>query len=140
VSFVEGWRLLLGMIRDETLSFAGYIGMKIVLAIGASVVFGILAAIAVVFLILPVGLVAAVVVIMAKGGTLSWNAVTVTAGIVALMVVFAVLMYVVALVCVPVAVFFPAYAMYFFAERFPALHARLYPLVPTPPWTPVPVG
>jgi hypothetical protein len=140
VSFVEGWRRLLGMIRDETLSFAGYIGMKIVLAIGASVVFGILAAIAVVFLILPVGLVAAVVVIMAKGGTLSWNAVTVTAGIVALMVVFAVLMYVVALVCVPVAVFFPAYAMYFFAERFPALHARLYPLVPTPPWTPVPVG
>jgi hypothetical protein len=145
VSFIEGWRRLLGMLRDETLSFAGYIGMKIVLAIGASVVFGILAGIAAVFLILPVGLVAAVVVIMAKGGTFSWNAVTVTAGIVALVVVFAVLMYVVALICVPVAVFFPAYAMYFFAERFPALHARLYPPAPapplppeTPPWTPVP--
>jgi len=143
VSFIEGWRRLLAMIRDETLSFAGYIGMKIVLAIGASVVFGILSAIAAVFMILPVGLVAAVVVIMAKGGTFSWNAVTVTAGIVALFIVFAVLMYVVALICVPVAVFFPAYAMYFFAERFPALHARLYPpaapLPPqAPPWAPVP--
>ena len=107
--------------------------MKIVLAIGASVVFGILSAIAAVFLILPFGLVAAVVVIMAKGGGLSWNAVTVTAGIVAMVVVFAVLMYVVALVCVPVAVFFPVYAMYFFAERFPALHARLYPPAAKPP-------
>jgi hypothetical protein len=68
----------------------------------------------------------------------------VTAGIVAMVVVFAVLMYVTALICVPIAVFFPAYAMYFFAERFPALHARLYPPAAapppaeTPPWTPVP--
>jgi hypothetical protein len=144
MSFIEGWRRLLDMIRDEALSFAGYIGMKIVLAIGASVVFGILSAIAAVFLILPVGLVAAVVVIMAKGGSFSWNAFTVTAGIVAMVVVFAVLMYVTALICVPIAVFFPAYAMYFFAERFPALHARLYPPAAapppaeTPPWTPVP--
>jgi hypothetical protein len=133
------------MIRNEPLSYAGYIGMKIVLAIGASVVFGILAAIAAVFLILPVAVVAAVVVIMAKGGGLSWNAVTITAGIVALVIVFAILMYMVALVCVPVAVFFPAYAMYFFAERYPALHARLYPPPPipppspgTPPWAPMP--
>ena len=44
--------------------------MKIVLAIGASVVFGILSAIVAVFLILPVAVVAAVVVIMAKGGGL----------------------------------------------------------------------
>jgi hypothetical protein len=147
VGFLEGWRRLLGMIRDEPLSFAGYIGMKVVLAIGASVVFGILSAIAAVFLILPVAVVAAVVVIMAKGGGLSLNAVTVTAGIVALVIVFAVLMYVVALVCVPVAVFFPAYAMYFFAERYPALHARLYPPPPIPPpvsgppsWNPAPAG
>jgi hypothetical protein len=145
VGFLEGWRQLAAMIRNEPLSYAGYVGVKIVLAIGASVVFGILSAIAAVFLILPVALVAAVVVIIARGGGLSWNAVTVTAGIVALVIVFAVLMYVVALVCVPVAVFFPAYAMYFFADRYPALHARLYPPPPipppapaTPPWAPVP--
>ncbi len=136
--FLEGWRRLVGMIRNEPLGFAGYIGMKIVLAIGASVVFGILSAIAAVFVILPVAVVAAVVVIMARGGGLTWNAVTITAGIVALVIVFAILMYVVALVCVPVAVFFPAYAMYFFAERYPALHARLYPPPPIPPPVPGP--
>jgi hypothetical protein len=45
-------------------------------------------------------------------------------------------------VCVPVAVFFPAYAMYFFAERYPALYAVLYPPSPTPPplLVPEPVG
>jgi len=37
-----------------------------------------------------------------------------------------VLLYVIALVCVPVAVFFPAYAMYFFAECYPALHGADY--------------
>jgi uncharacterized membrane protein YbaN (DUF454 family) len=59
-------------------------------------------------------------------------------------IALAILAYVVALACVPVAVFFPAYAMYFFAESYPALHARLYPAPPVPPgsptWTPAPAG
>jgi hypothetical protein len=142
VGFLAGWRRLAGMLKSEPLSYAGYIGMKIVLAIGASVVFGILSTIAAVFAMLPVVVVGVIVAIMTKGGSLSWNAVTITAAVVAGVMVFAVLTYVVAFVCVPVAVFFPAYAMYFFAERFPALHARLYPpapLAPSPPWTPAPV-
>ncbi|HST09678.1 MAG TPA: hypothetical protein VLL05_04830 [Terriglobales bacterium] len=142
VGFLEGWRRLAGMIKSELLSYAGYIGMKIVLAIGASVVFGILSAIAAVFVMLPVAVVGVIVAIMVKGGGLSWNAVTITAAVVAGVIVFAVLTYVVAFACVPAAVFFPAYAMYFFAERFPALHARLYPTAPpapNPSWTPAPV-
>jgi hypothetical protein len=140
VGVIEGWQRLLAMLKNEPLRYAGYIGMKIVLAIGASVAFGILSAIAAVFVIIPFAIVVAVIVIIGKGGGLSWTAVTVTAVVVACVIVFAIAMYVVALVCVPVAVFFPAYAMYFFAERFPALHARLYPPapVPPPPWSPAP--
>jgi hypothetical protein len=141
VGVIEAWRRLLAMLKTEPLSYAGYIGMKVVLAIGASVVFGILAGIAAVFVILPFAIVGVVMVIVGKSGGLSWNAITVTAAVVACVIVFALLMYVVALVCVPVAVFFPAYAMYFFAERFPALYARLYPAPPAPsppPWSPAP--
>jgi hypothetical protein len=46
------------------------------------------------------------------------------------------MLYVIALACVPMAVFFPAYAMYFIAERFPALRARLYPPLPSGPLPP----
>jgi len=130
---IDAWRRLLALMKGEPLSYAGYIGMKIVLAIGASVVFGILSAIAALFLIIPVGVVVAGVVIVGKAGGLSLNAFTITAAIVAAVIVIAVMSYLVAFVCVPVAVFFPAYAMYFFAERFPALHARLYPPAPAPP-------
>jgi hypothetical protein len=37
-----------------------------------------------------------------------------------------------------VAVFFPAYAMYFFAERYPDLHALLYPPPPAAEPPPIP--
>jgi hypothetical protein len=37
-------------------------------------------------------------------------------------------------------VFFPAYSMYFFAERYPALKAVLYPAPPSPPAPQIPPG
>lgn len=127
VGVLEGWRRLIAMIKLQPLSYAGYIGMKVVLALGASVVFGIFSGIAAVVLMIPVGIVGVVVFLAARSGGLSWNAFTITAAIVAGLILLALMTYVIALVCVPVAVFFPAYAIYFFAERFPALHARLYP-------------
>jgi hypothetical protein len=143
VGVFEGWRRLWTMVKAEPLSYAGYVGMKMVLALGASVVFGILSGIAAAVVIVPTALVVVAIIFLSKSGTLGWNATTITAGVVALVIVLAIVMYLVALVCVPVAVFFPAYAMYFFAERFPALHARLYPAPPVPPppaWQPAPAG
>jgi hypothetical protein len=142
IGVLEGWRRLVAMMRADGLAYAGYIGMKIVLAIGSTVVFGIVGATAAVVLLVPMGILGVVTVIIAKGVGLGWNAFTITAAIVAGVIVLAVLLYVVALVCVPVAVFFPAYAMYFFAERYPALYAVLYPPSPTPPplLVPEPVG
>jgi hypothetical protein len=144
IGVFEGWKRLWAMIKAEPLSYAGYVGMKIVLAIGASVVFGILSGIAAAIVAVPFVVVGVVLALMAKGGGLNWNAVTITALVVLGVIALAILAYVVALACVPVAVFFPAYAMYFFAERYPALHARLYPAPPVPPgsptWTPAPAG
>jgi len=142
VGVIEGWRRLLAMIRADTGSYAGYIGMKIVLAIGAAVVFSILSAIVAIFALIPVVIVVVIVVIAAKGAGLLWNVFTITAAVVAGVIALGVLLYLIALVCVPVAVFFPAYAMYFFGERYPALQALLFPTPPAPavPPQPPPLG
>ena len=137
---MESWSRLFRMMSADKLGYAGYIGMKIVLAIGASVLFTILSVIVVVVLMVPLGIAGAVVVLLLKGAGLGWNAFTITAIIVAGTLLVAGLMYVIGLVNVPVAVFFPAYAMYFFAERYPALHAMVCPPPPAapPPLPPAP--
>src|SRR5207248_1571197 len=55
VSAIEGWRRLLPALRSETGGYAGYAGMKLVMALGAAVVVGIVAAIVVVILLIPFG-------------------------------------------------------------------------------------
>jgi hypothetical protein len=137
VGVIEGWRRFLAILKQSPGSHAGYIAMKIVLAIGASVIFGVAAAIAAIFVMIPIAIIAIVVVIAAKSAGMVWNAPTITAAIVAGTIVVGVLVYAVALACVPIAVFFPAYAMYFLAERYPALHTRLYPSYPPPPPPPL---
>lgn len=137
VGVFEGWRRFLPMLKGSPGSYAGYIGMKIVLAIGASVVFGIAALIAALFVLLPTGIAAVMIAIAAKGMGLAWDVFTITAAIVAGTILLCVLLYAVAFACVPIVVFFPAYAMYFLAERYPTLHARLYPSYPPPPAPPL---
>lgn len=136
---MESWGRLLRMVNGQKLSYAGYIGMKIVLAIGASILFGIIGGIVFVVALIPMGVLGAIVVIIAKGAGLGWNAGTITAAIVAGTLLVAAFLYLIGLVSVPLAVFFPAYSMYFFAERYPALHALLYPAPPAPPLPPQPV-
>lgn len=135
---IEGWRRVLDSMKAELGRYAAYIGMKIVLTIAASIMFGILAWIAAMICFIPVGILAVIAVIFGKAAGLGWDVFTITAAIVAGTIVICVLIYVVALVCVPIAVFFPAYAMYFLAERYPALHARLYPPPPMAPRPPEP--
>jgi hypothetical protein len=142
---MDAWRRLLGMLKNEKGSYAGYIAMKVLLSIGASIIFGILSAIAAVIVVLPTAIVGVIVAIIVKGAGMGWNEYTLTALIVGGTIFVGLILCVIALVCVPVAVFFPAYAMYFFAERYPALHARLYPATPpvqaapiVPPFSPPP--
>jgi len=139
ISAIEGWRRLLPMLQAEKGGYAGYIGMKIVMAIGASVVVGIITFIVLLILLIPVGGFGVIAVMVGKTAGLTWNVYTITLAIVVGCVVLAVLLYIVSLISVPAIVFFPAYSIYFFASRYPALDALLHPPPPiAPPISPLP--
>jgi hypothetical protein len=127
IDAIEAWRRLLPMLRSEKAGYAGYIGMKIVMALGAAVVIGIITFIAILILLIPVGGVGVIAVMAGKTAGLSWNLYTITLAVVVGCVLLAVLLYVVSLISVPTIVFFPAYSIYFFASRYPALEALLHP-------------
>jgi hypothetical protein len=83
-------------------------------------------------LLIPVGGFGLVAVLAGKAAGLTWNLYTITVVAVAASIVLLILLYVMSLVSVPAMVFFPAYSIYFFAARYPALGAVLNPL-PVPP-------
>jgi hypothetical protein len=86
-----------------------------------------------------------IAVLTGKSAGLTWNVFTITLAVVVGCVLFAAFLYLIALIAVPAIVFFPAYAMYFFAARYRALSLVLYPPPAAavleaggPPFTPTP--
>ena len=153
IGVFEGWRRLWWMIKTEKGAYAGYVGMKIVMGIGAGIMVGIATVILGLVVAIPTVLLSILAVVTGKTAGLSWNAYTITIAVVAGCILLAGFLYVIALISVPVIVFFPAYSIYFFAARYPALSAALYPLppisappqvppgsVPPPPYEPPPVA
>ena len=136
ISAIEGWRRLLPMLKAEKGSYAGYIGMKVVMAIAASVAVGIVVLIVVLLMLIPIGGVGAAVVLGGKAAGLAWNVYTITAAVVVGLILLAFIMYVVSLISVPVIVFFPAYSIYFFASRYAPLQALIHPAPPAIPFVP----
>jgi hypothetical protein len=127
IGAVEGWRRLWPMIESEKNGYAVYVGMKIVLAIGAGIVVGIVVLILGLIIAIPTVGLAILAAITGKTAGLTWNVFTITAAIVVGSILLAVFLYVVALISVPVTVFFPAYSIYFFAPRYRPLSLVLYP-------------
>src|SRR5579872_109697 len=123
---IEGWRRLWPMLQAEMSDYAIYIVMKIVLAIGAAIAVGIISVILGLLFAVPVIGVAIAAVIGAKTAGWNWNALTITAAVVAGCILFALFMSLVSMVSVPVIVFFPAYSIYFFAARYRPLSTALY--------------
>ena len=144
IGVMDGWRRLWSMIRAEKGRYAGYVGMKILMAIGAGIVVGIATLILGLIIAIPTIGLSIIAVVTGKTAGLTWNAYTITLAIVVGCVLLAIFLYVIALISVPVIVFFPAYSIYFFAARYPALSARLYPapampVVPQAPPEPPPL-
>ena len=133
ISAMEGWRRLWPRVSGEKGGYAGYIGMKIVLAIGAGIIFGIITLILAFILVFSIGGVGLIAVLGGKAAGMTWNLYTITLAIVVGCVALAILIFAVSLISVPVAVFFPAYSIYFFAARYPKLAALLWPPPPTQP-------
>ena len=128
ISALEGWRRLWPMLQSEKGSYAGYIGMKIIMALAAAVMIGIATFIVFLVLLIPVGGFGVVAVLLGKTAGLTWNLYTITLTVVVGCILLAILFYGIALISVPAIVFFPAYSIYFFASRYPALDALLHPL------------
>jgi hypothetical protein len=137
IGAIEGWRRLWPRIKSEPGGYAAYIGMKIVMAIGAAIILGIVSAIVILLFLIPIGGLGAVAVIGGMAAGLTWNLYTITLAVVAGTIAIFTLLYVISLISVPAVVFFPAYSIYFFASRYPALDALLHrappPAMPPPP-------
>jgi hypothetical protein len=127
IGAVEGWRRLWPMMQAEKGGYAVYVLMKVVLAIGAGIVIGLVSVILALVVAVPTVGLAIVAVLTGKTAGLTWNVFTITVAVVVGCVLFAVFFYLIALISVPAIVFFPAYAMYFFAPRYRALSLMLYP-------------
>lgn len=146
LSAFEGWRNLLAMVRSDKGSYAAYVGMKLVLAIGAALGVGILAVIVIILLLIPFGGIGALVVMAGKAAGFTWNLLTITGAIVAGSMLLLLLFYALSLISVPVIIFFPAYSIYFFAARYSPLARVVYPpqpptpIPPVVPPTPEPIG
>ena len=137
LDFADGWSRVLAMIRPEKGRFVGYLLLKLVLAIAAGILFSIIAIIPVLVIIIP----AVVAVVAGHAAGLGWNVNTISLAIIFGTLLLLLLIYLVALVSVPATVFFPAYAMYFLASRYPQLDVLLNPLppvtaIPEPPVVP----
>ncbi|HLW83657.1 MAG TPA: hypothetical protein VKR60_00500 [Candidatus Sulfotelmatobacter sp.] len=123
----EGWRRLWPMMKAEKGDYVIYVVMKIVLAIVAAVIIGIVTLIMTLFFAVPTAVLAVVGVLAGKSAGLTWNAYTITLAVVVGCILLFIFLYLLSLVSVPVIVFFPAYSIYFFAGRYPALSRALYP-------------
>jgi hypothetical protein len=128
LDFADGWHRLLALIRLEKGRFAVYLLLKLVLSIAAGILFSIIAIIPVLFIAVP-GVVA---VVAGAAAGMGWSVTTISLAIIFGSLLLFLLIYLIALVCVPGTVFFPAYAMYFLASRYPNLDALLNPAPPAP--------
>lgn len=129
LDFADGWHRLLAIIGREKGRFTVYLLLKLGLSIAAGILFSIAAFITAMFVVIP----GVVVVVAGRAAGLGWNVTTISLAIIFGSMLLLFLIYLVALVCVPATVFFPAYAMHFFAARYPNLDALLNPAPATPP-------
>ncbi len=134
ISAFEGWRRLWAMMMAEKGGYAAYAGMKLAMALGAGIAVTMASMLVVLILLIPFGGIGAIAILAGKaaGMGLSWNVFTITAAIVFGTIFVLVLFYALALLSVPVIVFFPAYSIYFFAGRYRQLSTLIYPPLPPP--------
>jgi MFS family permease len=126
LDFADGWHRLLAMMGQEKGRYTVYLLLKLVLSIAAGILFSIIAIVPTLFLAIP----AVVAVVAGAAAGVGWNVTTISLAIIFGTLLLLLLIYLIALVCVPATVFFPAYAMHFLAARYPALDALLNPASP----------
>jgi hypothetical protein len=125
VGVVDGWSHLLHIMQEDPWAYAAYVGLKILLRLGAIAAMFIVALIVVLVWIIPFGGFGLAVFLAARALGLAWNLLTITAAVLFCLVALSLLVYALALASVPIIVFFPAYSVHFFGDRYAPLRGAL---------------
>ncbi len=133
ISASEGWRRLWPMIKAETGAYGAYIVMKIILAVVAGALIAIAALIVGLLYVVPAAALGLFAILSGKAAGMTWNAQTIALAAAIGIILLGIFLYLVSLISVPAIVFFPAYSIYFFADRYPRLKTALNPPVPASP-------
>ncbi len=136
LGILDGWRRVLPMLGAEKGAYTIYVLMKIGLAMGTAVLFGIADTLVLLLLLLPLGLVTVIVIVVAAAMGLTWNTLTICTAVLVGGAILMFLVYVICLVSTPAMVFFQAYTLHFFGSRYPRLGEQL--ALTTPPVQPSP--
>jgi hypothetical protein len=136
VGAMEGWSRVLATMGAEKLAYAAYVLMKIVLAIGAGIIFTIINLMMIVILLIPLSLLGLAGYFIGKAAGFGWDLSTeLLLGALGLLIVAGIL-YVIGFLYAPGLVFFQSYTLEFFAPRYGPLGSKMFP--PSPPTPPSP--
>ena len=127
---LDAWRRLFPMLAQEKMAYAGFVLMKIVLAMGSAILFGIVTLLALIAVAIPLAIAGVILFFAGKAAGLTWNLSTISAVIVLGGIVVMGLFYLIALISTPAMVFFQSYVLHFFGGRYPSLGAVLSPPQP----------
>jgi hypothetical protein len=130
IGVLAAWHRLLPMLAAEKLAFTGYVLMKIVLAIGSAIIFGIATLLAFLVLLIPLGIGAAIIFFAGKAAGLTFNLATISILVVLGGAVLTGLIYVAALISTPPMVFFQSYVLHFLGSRYELLGIMVFPPPP----------
>lgn len=139
VGAMDGWRRLGAMLGEEKLAYAGYVLMKIVLAVGGAIIFTIINIIVILVALIPLVVLGIAGFFVGKGAGFTWDVSAVLLIAAFALLAIAGILYVMGFVYAPGLVFFQSYALEFFASRYGPLANRMFPSAPpaTPPIAPL---
>jgi len=135
---LDAWRRVLPMLGAEKMSYVGYVLMKIVLAVGSAIIFGIINLLAILMMLIPMGILGVAIYLLARAAGLTWTPTTMSLAVILGGAVVFFIFYVIAFISAPAMVFFQSYTLHFFGSRYPALGVVVFP-PPPPPAEPLPL-
>jgi hypothetical protein len=136
---MEAWQRVFQALKGQKGDFGIYVLMKMVLAVGVGIAFAFIDIAVLMVLLIPILLIGLVAVLLGQAAGLTWNPVTIAVAVVAGGAVGGGLLFVMAMLSVPVAVFFQAYSLYFLGSRYPNLGEKLtFPAKTSPTPGPMP--
>lgn len=141
VGWQEGWRRFRAIASGHFSEYFFYFVFKIVLRIGAAIAIGVLFFFIILIVAIPAAVLGFAGVMFASGAGLAAKAFLITLAIVAGILLVAFFIVLSAVIAAPIAFFFPAYSVYFFAGRYAPLGQIVFPEpqpLPPPPFTPPP--